>query len=402
MGHSQPVASGLRPKKGKTMQYRIIVVVAFMLLTLGVFSGTALADDPIDPGNAPVGPVGNVDVLDPSYDDGWVADFPDTIAGHSVEYFTTPKDRACNDEPMIYLKSTAASLDKFLANVPDVGAIGTAIEGLADAPSGYVLSFSPVTMDVVAARSEDAAWNAARLENGCPSAWQEVGNAGRGRGYAIFQNLDAGRYTDDNAQSVRIRSPRTIGDNQDDGFSAALNNVVTEIKNNKPFALQGGMQFDPDDNHGGTMIGWTDSSRKLIPRKFRNVPYRADAYFYLTNSYTNGQWWICAGDQEHIDTRYQCVARSSAPGDNLIENANTSVFFENANANSNWHSGFPSQMVLYDATIYRNGLPNDWTRENQISAHACGSGYPVSGAMSGSLKNGGTAYWLLSGIARAC
>ena len=128
-------------------------------------------------------------------------------------------------------------------------------------------------MDVVAAAAEDAAWNAERIEHGCPPTWRdiEVGNAGPDRGYAIFQNLDAGRFTD-----------------------------------------------------------------------------------------------------------------------------------ENANRNSNWHTGFPSRMVMYDANIYRNGLPHPWTRENRISAHACGSGYPVTGAMSGTLKNGRTAYWLLRGIPRPC
>ncbi len=352
-------------------------------------------------------PFGSVDVpvLDTSYDDGWETDFPDTIGGYPVGYITTPKNRACTDEPMIYLRSSATSVDQFLANAPDVASIGIAIDALPVAPPEYVLSFSPGAMDVAAERAEDAAWNAARIANGCPSPWRdyEAGNAGPDRGYAIFQNLDAGRFTDDNAQSVRIRSPRTIGNNQDHGFTAALNNVVTAIQTNGvPFALQAGMQFDPDNNHGGTVIGWTDSSRSLVPRKFKNVPYRADAYFYFSNSYTNGRWWVCAGDQEHIRTRYQCVARPDAPGTHLIENLNTSVFFENANRNSNWHTGFPSRMVMYDANIYRNGLPHPWTRENRISAHACGSGYPVTSAMSGTLKNGRTAYWLLRGIPRPC
>ena len=123
MGRRELVPSLLRPKKGPRMHYRIIVVVAVMIMAFAVFSGTALADDPLDPGDGePIGPVGSVDVpvLDTSYDDGWETDFPDTIGGYPVGYITTPKDQACTDEPMIYLRSSATSVDQFLANAPDV------------------------------------------------------------------------------------------------------------------------------------------------------------------------------------------------------------------------------------------------------------------------------------------
>ena len=34
-------------------------------------------------------------LLDHDYDDSWVADFPDTMAGHNVRHIHTPKNRAC-------------------------------------------------------------------------------------------------------------------------------------------------------------------------------------------------------------------------------------------------------------------------------------------------------------------
>ena len=105
---------------------------------------------------------------------------------------------------------------------------------------------------------------------------------------------------------------------------------------------------------------------------------------------------MCAGDD--TDDVYQCVTSSDAPGTHLLEHASTSVWCENANYNSDWYNGFPANIVLYDAHIYRSGLPYDWTSEDRLTVHNCGKGkYPVSGAMTGSLKNGGTARWVLSG-----
>ena len=393
-----------RGRKMKKMLLSLLIVVAIAMSI--TFATTGVFADGDGTGNEEPTGTPAVPVIDEDYDDGWVAGFPDTIAGYTVGHITTPKSRACSSLPMIYLRSTQSTLDEFLNNAPDINSLDEQVKSLSQSPSAVRWSFSPEAIDSTTAAARDAAWNTERAQHGCPPPWddtEEGDDDDATRGWAIFQNTDAGDYTDDNAQSVRIQSPATIGTSQV-YFSAALNNVVTHIYNNgSAYGLQTGMQFDPGDVHGGTMIGWADSSRNLTPEEFTEVPYEANHWYYFTNSYTNSVWWMCAGDDDDLDELYQCVSSSNAPGTHLIESPNTSVWFENANYNSNWHNGFPANIVLYDAHIYRNGQSYNWKSEDRLTVHDCGQGeYPVSGAMTGSLKNAGTAQWTLSGIPLYC
>ena len=346
-------------------------------------------------------------MLDPDYDDLWVADFPETIGGFSVGHISTPKDRACSSLPVVYLQSPQTSLDQFLSDPLDISSLEAELVSLPGVPSTIRWSFSPGVIDSEAAAAKDALWNRERSEHGCPLPWDDIetGDFAGGRGWAIFQNLDAGQHEDDNAQSVRITSPSTIGTTQI-YFGAAINNTIThEADDGSKFVLQTGMQFDPGSTHGGTQIAWTDSAQEdLLPQEFTRVPYRASASYYFSNTYTHSIWWMCAGDDADLVRRYQCVTSPDAPGTHLIEDPNTSVWFENANPNSDWYTGFPETITVRDANIYRNGLPYAWTSETRRTVHNCGEGqYPVPQAMgSTTLVNHGTATWILSGVPLNC
>lgn len=281
-----------------------------------------------------------------------------------------------------------------------MNALDVALESLSEVPSDVTLSFSPGPIGKEAAAAKDAAWNKKRLEQGCVPQWtgtQDEDDDGT-RGWAIFQTTDAGN-ADHNAQSVKITSPSGIGTGQN-AWSAALNNTRT----NTGFFLQSGMQFEEDD----TFIGWTDDSIDLEPRRFTKVSYSPSALYYFSNTYTNSRWFMCAGKDEDPDddrsfNEYECVRSSEATGTHLKRHTDTSVWFENANTNSNWHSGFPATITVSDAKIYRNGTAHAWTTERKLTIHNChGTVYPVAEAMGSTLKNNGTATWIMSGIPLRC
>ena len=270
------------------------------------------------------------------------------------------------------------------------------LQSVPGAPSDIRLSFSPNPMSRAAAAAKDAIRNEERIRNGCPGqlADIETGNSSGYRGFAIFQNTDAGSYTDDNAQGVRIRTPSETGSSQI-RWSSALNNVMT----NASHFMQTGMKFDDGDE----LIIWTDENEDLEPQEFDEVPYWADTSYQFSISRTNGTWFMCAGNDENIDEEYECVVSENAPGTHLKRSISTSVFFENANGNSNWHSGFPATISVSSAKIFRNGVGQAWSTEDRRTIHGCGQGeYPVADAMNSTLKNNGSASWELSGVPIAC
>ena len=237
-------------------QTRTIGVLILVLVGLMAFSGGAYAAGPIQEA-----------VLDLDYDDGWVKDFPQTIGGVNVGHISTPKDRACSSVPVIYLQTERASMDEFLSNPPDMSSLRAAIDALDGVPPDVKFSFSPNLIDKQTGALEDAAWNAQRMEYGCDVLEDhEVDDYSDGdeRAFAVFQNTDAGSYTDDNAQSVKIKTPSGIGTGQDE-FSAALNNV----KSNTGYFMQTGMVF----REGDPFIAWTEHHEKLKAQRYTAVPY---------------------------------------------------------------------------------------------------------------------------------
>ncbi len=364
-------------------QLRIVAVLVIALVGLMPYSGVAHAEQAEEA------------VLESDYDDRWVADFPQTIAGFNVGHISTPKDRACSSAPVVYLQTPRASLDEFLSNPHDIDALRVALGSLVGVPSDVRLSFTPNLIDKQTGALEDAAWNAQRAEHGCAvlDDYQVDDYANGSRAYAVFQNTDAGSYTDDNAQGVRIRTPSGIGTGQN-SFSAALNNV----KSNTGYFMQNGMVFEQGDPY----IAWTEHHENLLAQRYAGVSYTASTYYQFQITHTNNSWQMCAGNDEDLD-QYECIVSTHATGTHLKEDINTGVFFENANTNDDWHSGFPSTITVRKAKIYRNGIGQAWSTEDRWTIHACGDNqYPVAYAMNGTLKNNNIATWVMDWIPLAC
>ena len=379
----------------------LVVVMASMM----AFSGAAYAIGPggDGPDGEAVGPVGNVGApnqnpeLDPDYDDLWTTDFPETIGGFDVGYINTPKDRACISLPIVYFRASQASLEEFLASQPDISSLKAAVQSVSGVPEEVRLSFSPRLIDRETAAAEDAIWNRERSENGCLpilADFEDPNSGTANRGFAIFQNTDAGGNTHDHGHSVKIRSPSGIGTGQD-LWSGALINVLTDTDH----FLQSGMIMR--ENQSRMVFAEAADGGTPGSQPFNDVPYYAGTLYQFQINYSGGSWMMCAGNDQNI-VEYQCMTSEHATGTHLKRDIATSVFFENANTNANWYSGFPAAVTVSHARTIRNGVYRNWTTEDRRTAHRCNSQYPVTGAMSSTLKNNGTAYWLMSGIPLAC
>ena len=371
----------------KKLLLTIPLVITAVVLVVGISISVIYTDDE---GEA------STPILDPNYDDRWVSNFPQTIGGFNVGHISTPKHRACSSVPMIRLQTPKPSLDEFLSHPPDMNSLKADIHSVLGVPSTVNISFSPRLVDKTTGASRDESWSNERLQKGCLPELADIeqGNSGTpNRGFAIFQNKDAGSYTDDNAQGVKIRTPSGIGTGQND-WSAALNNVIT----NNGYFMQSGMLLKVGD----TSIIWTEDHLGLIAQPYDDVPYLASNLYQFSISYTSGSWQMCAGNDEDI-SQYQCITSSHATGTHLAEDVATSVFFENANDNDTWNSGFPATVAVSDAKIFRDGTAQNWSTEDRVSLHRCGGNqYPVAGAMNSTLKNNGSATWKMSGTPLAC
>ena len=296
---------------------------------------------------------------------------------------------------MISLQTRAASIDEFLSDPPDMKSLRQELRSLSDVPSRVRLSFSPASIDDEAISKQRTEYNAYRLEHGCGPrlADDEDGDLDVDRGWAVFQNMDAGD-TDDNAQGVFITTPSEIGTDQDE-WSGILNNTKT----NTDFFLQSGMIFKTN----WLKIVWTDDDEDLAVQPYVSVPYYASTEYQFSNTYTSSTWFMCAGNNDNIDEEYECV-ESDATGTHLKESRNTSVFFETENSDEDWYDGFPDTISVSDAKTYRDGIGYDWSEEDRWTVHSCDDGdYPVADAMgTTTLKDGGTGTFTLSGIPIVC
>lgn len=91
-------------------------------------------------------------VLDPDYDDSWVANVPEFIGGYRVLTVNTPKSEACSDEPLITFHATQKSLDEFLAAPLDIPSLRAAVLAIPGVPSDIGLSFAAARLDETGAR----------------------------------------------------------------------------------------------------------------------------------------------------------------------------------------------------------------------------------------------------------
>ena len=378
-----------------------LVVAASIALSPGTQSGAGSTAGESSQ-NAGSGASDGRNVPDPDYDDRWVADFPQSIGGFNVTYIKTPKDKACISLPVVHLQAPQTSLEEFLSSQPDIASLNEAVQSVSGVPAKVRLSFSRGLIDKETAAAKTAIWNRESLQNGCLPVMADTEDGDPNnppnkpdRGFAIYQNKDAESHTDNNGQSVKIRAPSGIGTGQK-LWSAALNN----IKTNTSYMMQSGMLM----RVGRKTLIYAEDHFGLEARDYDEVSYSDGSLFQFQVIRTNGSWMMCAGNDEDIDNQYQCVTSAHATGTRLKISRNTSVFFENANSNSNWNSGFPAAITVSNARTIRDGVYYNWTAEDRITVHKCGNGkHPVAGAMgSYTLKNNATAYWLTSEIPLNC
>lgn len=248
--------------------------------------------------------------------------------------------------------------------------------------------------------AENEAWNRLAMNGGeclkgrpakTGSDWQEFKGGSGMPGYALFEDTDAGSYTDDNAQAVDMYAPSSIGANQN-AYSLFMNNVRTVTG----YFLQNGFVF----NQGAGRVVWASTATNYALRDY-NIPYRGGRSYWFTIANTNNRWFMCGRDNQDPGT-YQCIEDRSATGGNLALSTDTSIFAENLNTNSNWYSGFTNPWRAENARIYRNGQPYNWSSNHRHTIDACSTSWPPSNALSGSLASGGTGYIYLAGVPLRC
>lgn len=249
--------------------------------------------------------------------------------------------------------------------------------------------------------SEHQKWNEDAQINGCDTLapaltgtdWKEIKSTTHpSPGYAEFEDLDAGTFTNDNAQSVYIVAPSTPNNNEK---FHVLNNVRTN--GSTFYLLQNGLYLVGRSHH----ISWTDTTHSYVAQ-FYSMSYVAGHTYWADITYTSGAWQMCALDTA-IPSTYTCIIESSGVGTTLRASTNTAVWIENQITNNpTWYSGWPANIRVYGAQIYRNGVGQNWSTNHRHTIDACTKNYPASSALSGSLVNGGNGYFKLAGVPLDC
>ena len=340
-------------------------------------------------------------------EDGWVTAMPNEVSGLKVLHITTPDTKECSVTPRVILQSSQASIEDYLNNT-NSRAILNDVLNIQGVPQDATVSFVPPNATKEQITSSISGWNAKWQGRECSAAGGpmqlediEVDDTGQAKGFAVFRNIDVGYHTDDTAQRVIIDAPDSVGTSQDT-WSAVLNNIVTDATYTNHNFLQNGIQFKDGD---GDLV-WTDYDHSLLPESYDNVDYVASNSYLFIITYTSDVWQLCV--QRISPHDYECILSGNTQGDSMKYDINTSIFFENVNADEDWHSGFDDQIDVHNAELLVNGgTPQPWGSEygeNRYTRHNCTPvSYPVSGAMgSTTLVNGGEAYFDLDGIPLKC
>lgn len=331
---------------------------------------------------------------------------PDTIAGYTVLAVKTSENTACmlSGTKRIIVQTSDSDVDEFLRN-NNPNAVQQELASLKLATTNWELEYvgPGVVWSEEEFLSQNDEWNSQFRFSECLKFEPLNMQTGtRVSGLGIFQNTDAGLYTNDNAQSINIVVPSTIGTTQN-AASTILNNV--ETAGSSFYFLQNGITFW---SSGTAWIVWTDTTHGYQIQQYDVTKISYDPShpsYWFTITYSNNIWYMCANDNFYLDgSHYWCVSETSAVGNNLKLSTNTSVWIENSNTNSNWYQGFgsPYQLQVKKARIYRNGIGNNWTTEQKLTNGPCGTTWPVNNALSGTLTYGGNGYFLLPGVPLAC
>ncbi len=329
---------------------------------------------------------------------------PDVLGDYKVLAVLTPGNTACMiaDHKRLVLQTTQLDQESFLQayNPQD---IDQALQehALPRLKSWEILVVGP-GMSREQFISETENWNRDFRDRNCAtlgpvregSDWGEIYRDGVGAGFALIENLSAGSYTNDNAQSVFLIAPSSLGSSQDT-YSAFLNNVKTD--SSTFFVLQNGFLFP----NGEGRVVYTDINLGLVAQSY-GIPYVGGDPYRFTITYTSSTWFMCAEDYNNPST-YTCMPSSgTGVGTTLARDLNTSIWVEDRNTNGNWYSGFSNPWQAYGALIYRNGIPQNWGSQHRHTVHECASSWPVTSAIGGSLTGGSTAYFYLGGVPLRC
>lgn len=323
----------------------------------------------------------------------------DRAAGFEVLTTYTSQDTACmkSDSTRVILRTTEPTIEEFLNSV-QLSEVLQSLQQLGIKQQIEVEFVGPNTT-VGQINTRRQRWNNAMRSACITLRPMEIGSndteltfSSPSAGFVYFENLDAGNYTDDNAQAVNLVGPTTVGNPP--LATALLNNVVTD--SSTFYFIQNGFLFW---NGSGSVV-WTNTTQGLVAQFYSGLTYSGGTSFWFTITYTNGDWWMCGLDYSTLD--YDCVPESSGFGTTLAGDLNTNIFFENHNLTANWHSGFSGDFEAWGAEIYRNGFGQDWATQHRHTGHACPASYPTSGAMSGSLAGGGTGSFTPAGVPLSC
>ena len=325
---------------------------------------------------------------------------PPAVAGYKVLTVLTPDTTACipPDVKRLVLQFTQPDVKTFLSTVNYV-AVKADLEqkGMAEYARWNMTFVGPGTtlQDLL---SENEKWNQERKKSGCAksqpattgSDYQEF--KAPGNGYAIYEDTDAGSFTDDYAQSINLESPAAIANRP--GAVMFLNNVRTD--NASFYVLQDGLQLW---NGVGRLI-WTDTTLGYV-NQYYSFPYSANQIYWFTITYGSGLWWMC-GYNVRIPSQGGCNTEPNGVGTTLGLDPNTSIYVENQNTDPNWYQGFSSPFWAYGAQIYRNGSGYYWSTQHHHTQDYCSSNWPPNLALSGTLINGYGAGWNLPNVPLLC
>lgn len=335
-----------------------------------------------------------------------------TIAGYKTLTVFTSNDTLCMrpGSKRLVLQTSEDGIESYLlksraqevliALKQELSVTTSPAEAARDMPSWQIELVGPkTTLEEVI--SEHEQWNQDTALTGCQSLspvlsgsdWTEIKTSTHPYpGYAIFEDLDAGTYTDDNAQGVYIVAPSTPNTNEK---FHVLNNVRTN--GSTFYLLQNGLYLVGSSHH----VSWTDTTHGYVAQ-FYSMSYTSGHNYLARITYTSGVWQMCAQDTS-IPSTYTCILESNAIGTTLVADLNTSVWLENQiSSNPTWYQGWPSTVQAFNAKIYRNGVAQNWSSNHRHTNDSCSQNYPATNALQYSLVSGGNGYFILSGIPLDC
>ena len=182
-----------------------------------------------------------------------------------------------------------------------------------------------------------------------------------------------------------------VGTHQSTNFySALLNNGWT----NTGYFLQSGQVF-----YWGTLGGrnvWADTTTGYSSREF-NVAY-VSGHEYSFSIWLSGTDWVMSCFDQ-TGAIYDYYSEPNSTGTYLVSSPNTSIFFENYNANADWYQGFTNPISVFGAEDgYDDLWFGPWERQNVYIVDSFGNYQPNNSIITGSLTSYGTAAWHLENI----